>query len=271
MVMRCSHAVVLLAVISVLSGSLLHQQSTRTSKTPQRDQKAVSVLTQCLTSAGGQTAIAAIRDYKATGIVTYFWADEDVMGSTTIKGRGVDQFRIDSELSSGDYSYIVSKGSGEIIDVRGIITQISSHNAATTTNLSFPFVEIATTIQDTSYTIIYVGLVEKSGHQAIQIRTSKVVMGVNNTADNLRPILTTRDFFIDSQTYQVLSTQDMIDSNGNANKYYPHEVLFSNYVFVNGILVPEGVTEKIGGQYTWTIQLSQVGFNVGLTDADFTF
>jgi hypothetical protein len=269
--MRRSSAVALLAVLSLLPVSLLAQQGTQTSTTPQRDQQALSVLTQCLTAAGGAQAITAIQDYKATGTVTYFWAGQETTGTTTLQGRGVDQFRIDSALSSGNYSYIVSKGSGELKDIRGNTAHIPYHNAVTASNLSFPFAELAARLQDTSYNITYVGLVTKNGQQVHQIRTSKVLATTNATQEQTIVRLTTRDFFIDPQSFQVLGTQDMTHPNNNATQNFTHEILFSDYSVVNGVLVPLAITERIGGQQTWTIQLSQITFNVGLTDSDFAF
>jgi hypothetical protein len=269
--MRRSSTAMLIAILSILPISLFAQQTTQTVATPQRDQQAVSILTQCLGAAGGQQVITAIMDYKATGTVTYFWAGQEVTGTTTVKGRGVDQFRIDSALSSGNYSLITSKGSGELRDIRGNTTQIPYHNAVTATNLSFPLAEIGTRLLDTTYNITYVGLVTTNGHQAHQIRTSKVIATASGIADPIQLRLTTRDFFIDTQSFQVLETEDMVHPNTNANLNTPREVQFSNYSVINGILVPQTITEIIGGQQTWTIQLSQINFNVGLTDNDFAF
>jgi hypothetical protein len=46
-------------------------------------------------------------------------------------------------------------------------------------------------------------------------------------------------------------------------------MLFSDYRAINGILVPFSITERVAGQTTWTIQLSQIAFNTGLGDTDF--
>jgi hypothetical protein len=48
-----------------------------------------------------------------------------------------------------------------------------------------------------------------------------------------------------------------------------HEVHYSNYQTVGGVLMPFSITEDLTGQATWTIQLSQIKFNVGLQESAF--
>jgi hypothetical protein len=266
--MRRSFAVAFVAILSALSGSLLAQQGTQASVPPARDQQAVSILTQVLSAAGGLPAIAAVLDFKATGNVTYFWAGEDVTGTTTIKGRGTDQFRIDSDLSSGKYTLVVSKGSGQLKDIRGRTIPISFANAVNKGNLIFPLAEIAARFQDPTVGIAYVGLVTLDGRQVHQISTRRILTSDTGHGQLLNT-LTTRDFFIDPQTFQVVATLDKGHPD-NADQFdFPHQMLFSGYQTVNGILVPFSITERIAGQTTWTIQLSQISFNAGLGDTDF--
>lgn len=263
-----------LCFVLVLPFAVAAQQSTQPSQTqstaPTRDPQAISVVTQSLTAAGGAQAVTAIGDYKATGTVTYFWAGQEVTGSTTIQGRGTNQFRIDSTLSSGTYTLVVSNGAGVVKDIRGVTSHISSKNALTKGNLSFPLAELATRLQDTTVSITSLGLVTYNGHQANQIRTERI-LAIDNTPGQALSKFTTRDFFIDPETFQVLGTQDTVYPDNPAAQGSPHQILFSNYQTVNGILVPFTISELVGGQQTWTIQLTQISFNSGLSDADFQF
>jgi hypothetical protein len=221
-----------------------------------------------LSASGGLPAIAAVLDFKATGNITYFWAGEEVTGTATIKGRGIDQYRIDSTLSSGNYTLVVSKGSGELKDIRGRTTPISFANAVNKGNLIFPLAEIAARFQDTAVEIKYIGLVTIDGQQVHQIRTRRI-LGADTGHGQLLNNLTARDFLIDPQTFQVLATLDKGHPDYKDQVDFPHRMLFSDYRTVNGILVPFSITERIAGQTTWTIQLSQISFNAGLGDTDF--
>jgi hypothetical protein len=266
--MRRSFAVAIFSLVSILPASLHAQQGTQAPPVPVREQQAVSVLTQALSAAGGLPAIAAVLDFKATGNVTYYWAGQDVTGTATIKGRGTTQFRIDSTVSDGTYTLLVNNQSGELKDVRGRKTPISFANAVNKGNLIFPLGEIASRSQDMTVGITYVGLVTFNGQQVHQIRTRRVLVGDSGPGQIINK-LTVRDFFIDPQTFQVVATLDQGHPDDNAGVDIPHEMLFSDYRAVNGITIPFSITEKIAGQTTWTIQLSQITFNNGLGDTDF--
>lgn len=266
--MRRSLAVAIFSLVSILPASLLAQQGVQTPPLPARDQQAVSVLTQSLLAAGGLPAIAAVLDFKATGNATYFWAGQDVTGTTTIKGRGTTQFRIDSILSDGNYTLLVSNESGEMKDIRGRKTPITFANAVNKGNLIFPLAEIANRLQDATVGVTYVGLVAFNGQQVHQIRTRRILTSDTGSGQIINT-LTTRDFFIDPQTFQVVATLDQGHPTNKAQPDFPHQMLFSDYRAVNGIFVPFSITERISGQTTWTIHLSQISFNNGLEDTDF--
>lgn len=266
--MRRCFAVAVLSLLSMLPASLLAQHGTQAPATPPRDQQGVSILAQTLIASGGLPAIAAVLDFKATGNVTYYWAGEEVTGTTTVTGRGTDQFRIDSAISSGTYTLLVNKGSGELKDIRGRTIPIAFQNAVNKGNLIFPLAEITARFQDTTVGITYVGLTTIDGHQLHQIRTRRILTSDTGHGQLINK-LTTRDFFIDPQTFQVVATLDMGHPDDIAQVDFPHQMLFTDYRTINGILVPFSITERVAGQTTWTIQLSQITFNNGLGDTDF--
>ena len=265
---RSQFALAFVVVFCIIPASLLAHQRTQALGTPARDQQAVSILAQSLNASGGLTAIASLLDFKATGSVIYFWAGEEVTGTTIIKGRGTNQFRIDSALSSGNYTLIVNKGSGELKDVRGRTTPIAFANAVNKGNLIFPLAEITARFNDVTVGITYIGLTTVDNHQLHQIRTRRILTSDTGQGQLINK-LTTRDFFIDPQTFQIVATLDMGHPDDKAQVDFPHEMLFSDYRTINGILVPFSITERIAGQKTWTIQLNEISFNTGLGDTDF--
>ena len=50
-----------------------------------------------------------------------------------------------------------------------------------------------------------------------------------------------------------------------------HIIGFSNYQVSNGILFPLSIAESVDGQSTWSLALTSVTFNTGLSDSDFQF
>lgn len=72
-----------------------------------------------------------------------------------------------------------------------------------------------------------------------------------------------REFFIDTLTLQIVMTQDLVPKN------VVQQIHYSNYAAVSGILVPFAISEELGGQKTWTIQVTQMTFDSGLQDSAF--
>jgi hypothetical protein len=236
--------------------------------TIQRDQQALTVLTQVLATAGGQAVLGAIQDITGTGTITYYWAGDEVQGTVTVKGRGVGQFRLDAILSNGTRSWAVNNGTGFEKEPDGTTSQIPYHNTLNFGNLTFPLYFLSAVVQDTSTSITYVGMETKNGSQVHHIRAQKV-FGRDADPSGILGKLTRRDFFVDCTTFQVVATLDMVHPARASTLSYPREMQFSDYRTINGILVPFSIMEVATGQRTYSIQLTQVTFNSGLQDSDF--
>lgn len=234
----------------------------------QRDQQALTILTQVLKASGGQAALGTIQDITGSGNITYYWAGEEVQGTVTVKGRGIGQFRLDATLSNGVRSWAVSNGTGFVKETDGTVSHIPYHNTVNFGNLAFPLYFMTTIIGDASTSITYVGLEPKNGAQVHHLRTQKIFPSKVDPGGIVSK-LTTRDFFIDSTFYQIVATQDMVHPEGASTIDYPREMQFSDYRTVNGVLVPFSITEVATGQRTYSIQLNQITFNSGLQDSDF--
>ncbi len=239
-----------------------------TTKPPQRDPQALGVLNQVLATSGGVTAFTAIQDFTASGTVTYFWAGEEVKGSVNLRGRGTDQFRIDASLPHGIRSWAVSNGTGSIKEMDGTSQPISYYNATNLGSLTFPYFAIMAALQDSTTSVADLGLMQVDGRQVRQIHTRRQLDALNDT-QAIFSELATRDYFIDPTTYQLLKVEDMAHPAQSLTENYQHEISFSDYRLVGGVLVPFTISETIAGQQTWTIQLNQISFNTGLTDSDF--
>jgi len=202
------------------------QQTSAT--TIQRDQQALTVLTQVLTAAGGQSSVDALQDITGSGTITYYWAGEEVQGRVNVKGRGVGQFRLDATLSTGVRSWTVNNGTGFEKEPDGTTNKIPYHNTVNFGNLIFPLYFLSTVAQDASTSISYVGMETKSGNQVHHIRTQKIYTSDMDPSGILSK-LTRRDFFIDSTTFQVVGTLDMVHPARASNIDYPREMQFSDY------------------------------------------
>jgi hypothetical protein len=239
----------------------------QTSATVQRDPQAIAILTQALNAAGGVSAIAAVQDFTAAGNVTYSWA-EPTPGTVTIRGRGLHEFRVDATLPDGMHSWIINSSEASQKNPDGSTSALPSQDTIKPANATFPLLELLTAVQDTSIDVTYEGLVTHDGQQLQAIAVQKFYSIGNDPAGTLGEI-TKAHIFIDPNTLTVQSIVDKAFRKDGGPGTFSHEMQFSNYQNVNGLLVPFSITESVAGQQTTTFQLSQIAFNTGLTDADF--
>jgi hypothetical protein len=235
-----------------------------------QDPQAVSVLNQALTIGGGVTAIKAIADYTGTGNITYHSA-QDVQGSVTIKGLNSTEFRLDATLPTGVRSWSVADGVVAAKDERGTISRLAPQTNAPSSDafphqtplfpgsIAFPYRQLTNVLANPSFSISYKGIMQVDGHSVHDIQVQRLSAGGVDPMSQYHA----REFFIDTSTFQIVMTQDLVPKNT------VHQIHYSNYKAVSGVLVPFALTEELGGQPTWTVQLSQITFNSGLQDSDF--
>ena len=241
--------------------------SAQSSPTITRDPAALATINQALAAAGGAAAIAAIQDFSGNGQITYYWGGKEITGSVTVRGRSIDQFRLDATLPTGTRSWAVSKGAGTVKEPDGKSTPIPLHNAISLGSLTFPFVRLNQAVNDSTVDAIDQGLTTTGNQQFHQIHIHKNLL--QKDPDGSANRLQAADLFFDPQTWLLTAIQDQTHPTRTMTVDVPHSVYFSDYRQVNGVLVPFAITEYMGGQRTWSIQLTDIKFNIGLSDADF--
>lgn len=236
---------------------------------PQRDPSAIAFLSQAVTAAGGSSAIGPIQDFTAQGTITHNWDDNPEQGQLTVKSRGLSQFRIDSVVAEGTWSWVINGNSGQLAFPNGTLTPIPYHNTINVGNLTLPICEVNAALSDLTTSVIDMGTVQFGSGQAREIRIQQTF---GSAPTGWRSKLTRRDYFFDPSSFSLLEVQDIEHpQNDGVNGPLKHVLDFSNYQTVNAVAVPFSVTETVAGQQTWTLQLSSIAFNTGLSDSDFQF
>ena len=274
--MRLARLSVLLCVF-LLGVQVRGQQATnpQLNTAPQtvRDPQAVSVLNQALGVAGGVTALSAIQDYTASGDVVYS-SEQDGKGTVTVKGLGATEFRMDANLPAGVRTLAVSNGAIVTKDEKGTISSNIPNATAPSSDAfpyqtplfpsstAFPYRQLSAVVNNPRYSLIYKGIVETDGHSAHEIELQRIFPEASSTGGFAIPPRT-RDIFIDTTTFQVVKVSETLPKNT------PHELHYSDYRPVSGVLMPFSIAEEIANQQTWTIQLNQINFNAGLQASSF--
>jgi hypothetical protein len=246
-------------------------QSNATAAAATQDPQAVSVFNQALSAAGGAPALKAVADYTGSGNITYHW-NPDVQGTVKIEGLGSIDVRLDATLTTGVRSWGIANGATTLKKEDGTITQLAATNPNVPSSdafpyqtplfpssLAFPYRQLTTVLANPSFSISYKGTTQVDGHSVHDIQVQRV------SAANIDPMSSyhAREFFIDTSTFQIVMTQDFLPKN------VVHQIYYANYTTISGVLVPLTLNEELGGQPTWTIQLSQMTFNSGLQDSAF--
>ena len=238
-------------------------------QTPRQDPQAVSILTQCLNAAGGSAVVSVVKDFTAAGAITYNWADQQVTGPVTVYGKGLTEFRMDTSVPGGTQSFIVNGSAGHSAPVNGPAISVPFFNVMTAGGLTFPASRIVAALNNPS-SLTYIGSVTWNGSQAYQVHVTPPVDPTLTLNGNL-PGLGQFDLLIDPTSSQLLELSENVWSNTDTSQSYLHEIVFSNYTTTSGLAIPFGITEKIAGQQTWSMTLTSVTFNSGLSDSLFSF
>jgi len=265
--MRVARLVLSFVPIFGFSPRLNSQQSVVTT---QRDPQALVLLTKSLNVTGGVAYIAAIHDFTATGTITYNWAGEAVPGSLTVYGKGLNEFRMDANVSSGTQSFILNGAEGALFPLNGPKTKLPFYSVMTAGSLTFPAARIANVLSDSTISVSYLGMHTWNGSQVCLVHVAPLLDPTFNLAAPLSG-LGEFDLYIDPTSYQPLGLSDKIWSNTDMTQPYLHEIVFSNYTATNGLSIPFTITERVSGQQTWSITLTSARFNSGLPDSLFEF
>jgi hypothetical protein len=163
----------------------------------------------------------------------------------------------------------VNGDSGSIRESNGDVRSIAFHNAGTFAGLTYPYAILASALNNQTANIHYLGVVTNNGRSLYRIRVQSIPAGAEPSG--MLHKFSRKDFFVDTETFQIASTLDMVHPENNFDQEFPHEVRFSDYRIVNGIPVPFECEERINGQHTWTLRLTNFQFNTGLIDTAFQF
>ena len=231
----------------------------------QRDASAIAFLSQAVNASGGSNGITAVQDFTAQGSITHYWGENPEQGELTIKSRGLSQFRIDSNLPEGTWSFIANNGDGEQLFPDGTSAKVAFQNLLNAGSFIWPIFKVNNALSDQTTTIIDIGVVQFGNGKVRQIQIQQ------NSAGALSKNTKT-DYFFDPLSYLILRTQDIAHPDDDAVNGGTKRLLdFGNYQNANGLLAPFAISQSVAGQQTWSIQLTSLAFNTGLSDSDFQF
>jgi len=230
------------------------------------DPKAAALVASAAAAMGGVQSLA-VQDFTATGDITYYWAGTEEKGSATVRGKGLNELRFDSVLANGTRSWAVNAGSGSLRDTNGKITSIPFHNAITLGNLIFPAARLQSLSIDNTASLTYGGTssIENSSFEHLGVHKNLFQKDPDGSGNRLMDA----DFYFEPSTHLLVGIHDQTHPTRSMTVDVAHSVYFGDYRPVNGIMVPFSVSEYVGGQKVWSLQITDIKFDTGLSDSDF--
>lgn len=254
---------ILLWITSLLLSSSEVFAGTQTAVT--KDAAAIAALTQMI-AATGWNPLNLPNDAVLAG--TVLQAPDQASGTIILKMKGLLDFRCDVLRAAGVTSTIVNNGQAGRVLPDGTAQLLSPQDAASVWPVQFPFFsDLALAASSQSISVSYLGVEAVNSSPANKIQVTVQVQPFDPRFVNLA----TAQFLVwlDLKTALPLQLQYTILASDNPTVSMQVVRQFSNYQSTNGIEVALTQQEFTNGNLRYTLQLSTVNFNVGLTDTDF--
>lgn len=234
----------------------------------QRDSQSMTLMNQVVETSGGSTALTAIQKWKATGTVTYFRDGKAVTGQATLQGMGSRKLRLDVNSSTGVESSVSNNGVSWRKGFDGRRRTLRQQRDENLICIVLPAIQLAKALLDPTVGIVDGGSETKEGRQ---LRRIELQPHLNNSKQpGISSSWNKATFFVDPSSFQVVGFREMISPEARFDPNIPHEIWFSNFQKVDGILVPFTVDEKVMGQPTFSMTLEQVQTKADIDESVFS-
>ncbi len=240
--------------LPLLATVLLGASPAQTQQPVEKDGTAMAVLAQAA-AATGWNRLSAPTDVLATGTVTRFRGETQETVAVTIKAKGFDKSR--TELQGGTTT-IVNAGASAALTPEGT-KWINPHSAVSMHAVALPFLTEFVDFADADVSVLYLGVESARGELAHKIELARSSAGA-------LPFVV----WVSATSGLPVQIQYVRLANDNPSARLSHTRYLGDYRAVNGLAVPFYQEDAVNGQVLYALQLSQVQFNVGLSDFDFS-
>jgi hypothetical protein len=231
---------------------------------PVRDAQAMAVLTSALAAMGSQSA-ATIQDTVVQGTSTSPESQGANTGSVTIKTKGSQMVRSDSQSSAGQAtSVIFNQGVEQRLTEKGW-QNAPSANALHKRIEHLPALLLAYEVARNDMSARYIGTETVNGRLANHLRLIRVPVRSDYIAQQ-ESKNSQLEVYVDSQTSQILKISYFQSSSADWRLGIHIQVAYSGYEISNGMAVPMLQQYFVENQPAGTFQITAVSVNQGLGD-----
>jgi hypothetical protein len=184
--------------------------------------------------------------------------------------RSADQYRLDAQLPQGTRSVVINGRAGSIRDTEGNVTQLSANNLVGFVSPVFPAKSLHNLFASQAKASSADATVADD-HATHKIHINRRQHTREVDPEGKLAATEALDVFIGKTNFQIVKIANKVHPENNFQEDYDHEIVYSDFREVQGMIVPFVITEFIAGQKISAIQLENVTFNNDLTDATFAF
>jgi hypothetical protein len=257
----------LLALLFVFAQPGLLAQTQPASAAPVKDPRAVALALKAMHAMGDPATVAGIADSVAVGTLTMHGSQGDFSAPTTIKTKGTQELRMESQWTTGTSARIVNGGKGIILKPDGSVKALILKNTFAERAHHIPALSMVSEQASPMVEITASGQSSVAGAPADVISLSLPTSSDPHQVQFFRES-TRRSFYIDRLSGLISKLEyPLYPENGGPRAKI--EIFYSDYRNVSGVMVPFHQTTYLDGTLQSELVLTSVQFNVGLADSDF--
>ncbi len=188
------------------------------------------------------------------------------MGTVEFQGIGVDHFRMDTITSLGKQTTLVKQVQHKAGTSNFNVSKVSLLNSLKQNSYLMPWLVLYQAVSDQSMSVQDMGIKNDGGAPLHCIRVHVLSnMHVPGIDDGNNWI----DYSFNGNNFTLVRISYDAVNDVNPGQKIPYELNYSGFKLQEGIPVPIQITEKIGGQVTYKVQINSFTLNPGLSEQQF--
>lgn len=231
-----------------------------------KDSTALAVLSQ-MAAATGWNQLTVPSDAVATGTVIRSRGNAKDTVGFTLKAKGLRLERIEVQEGTGTITTIVNGDRAAVLKPEGV-EFIPPHAVITMRSLVFPFLSDVVALSDGDVNLRYLGTETVGSERAYKVEIAREP-AADDPMGELRHRATRLSLWVSTATWLPLQLGYTVIANDNPSAEQFVITSLSDYHLVDGLAIPFHQEESANNRRIYTLQLTGVVFNVGLSDAEF--
>jgi hypothetical protein len=232
-----------------------------TAASAQRDPQALSLLSQSLAA---MTKGAVIQDIKLQAHVTRTAGSETDAGPAVLEAAAYNQSNLNYAFTSGPRTEIRNGSAGVWSGPDGQNHPIALHNTWVAAPWFAPALIVQSWIQDSSFSLSYIGPEDRNGEQVQHVRASH-----NVSANTQIAALSATDLYLDSRSLLPVALAFDTHPDNDLGLNLPIQVTYGDYQAFGGLQAPARIQSFLQNSLLWDVSVTATSANNGLAASEF--